>query len=88
MTPCSTASTGGLPRWERCCQSLFSLPCSNQVLHHVGEHGDLDGGGPMMDLVLLGGAVATAAALAGLIATMPTPKPIPIRVRDRRRQRR
>lgn len=40
----------------------------------------------MMDLVLLGGAVATAAALAGLIATMPTPKPI--RVRDRRRQRR
>lgn len=42
----------------------------------------------MMDLVLLGGAVATTAALAGLIATMPTPKPIPIRVRDRRRQRR
>ena len=42
----------------------------------------------MMDLVLLGGAVATAGALAGLIATMPTPKPIPIRVRDRRRQRR
>ncbi|WP_257792271.1 hypothetical protein [Azospirillum humicireducens] len=42
----------------------------------------------MMDFVLLGGAVATAAALAGLIAMMPTPKPIPIRVRDRRRQRR
>ncbi|MBP2301714.1 hypothetical protein [Azospirillum picis] len=42
----------------------------------------------MMDLVLLGGVAAAAAALAGLIATMPTPKPIPIRTRDGRRQRR
>ncbi|MFD1623933.1 hypothetical protein [Azospirillum griseum] len=40
----------------------------------------------MMDVILLGGAMA--AVLAGVIATLPTPKPVPIRSRDRRRSRR
>lgn len=42
----------------------------------------------MMDLILLGGAMA--AVLAGVIATLPTPQPVPVpvRSRDRRRQRR
>lgn len=40
----------------------------------------------MMDLILLGGAMA--AVLAGLVAAMPQLKPVPVRSRDRRRQRR
>lgn len=39
----------------------------------------------MMDLIILGGAMA--AVLAGLVATMPQPKPVPVRSRDRRRSR-
>lgn len=39
----------------------------------------------MMDLIILGGAMA--AVLAGLVATLPQPKPVPVRSRNRRRSR-
>lgn len=40
----------------------------------------------MMDVILLGGAMAVV--LAGVIATLPVLKPVPVRSRDRRRSRR